>query len=220
MTSLEPLRGMTSLRELSLGQNPVTDITPITALSALSALDLSYTEVIALAPVGQLAGLRSLDLRGSRASDLSVLGELANLETLRLAYTGVKDFSFLERLGGLRVLELRGTGFGDIGLLRCEGLQVLDLSWNYNFLSSIEGIQRFAGLESLDLSFTSAADLTPMGDLPRLRTLGLHSAKRQLPDLPALEQLVITGEEDRGHWEELGRERSVEVVTLTYPAAY
>lgn len=219
VTSLEPLRNMTTLRELSLGRNPVADLSPIASLSALTSLDLSYTEVMQLAPIARLTGLRSLDLRGAKVTDLAVLGELGSLETLRLAYTSVKDFSFLERLTELRALELLGTGFGDMGLLQCENLQTLDVSWNYNFLTSIEGIERFSRLESLDLSFTGVMDLAPLERLPALHTLGLHSTRRELPALPALRRLVITGEEDQSRWEELGRLGGIEVVTLTFPTA-
>ena len=220
ITSLEPLKAMQGLKSLTLAYNPLADIAPLSSLGTLEALDLSYTEVSDAEPLKHLRGLTALDLSGCKATNLSALAELPALQELRLAYTHIRDFRFLAPLEALRVLTLRGAGFGELSLIQSQALEVLDVSWNYTYLTDVEALAGFARLTALDLACTAVTDLSPLSGLPSLRVLGLHGVARELPELPALARLVVVGEEDRAAWEARARGAPYQLEFVPYPTVY
>src|SRR5688572_23043307 len=98
-------------------------------------------------PIAELTNLRWLSLHGWR--NLRVLGRLTRLERLELYEIEITSLRALRGLNRLREFRLMGN------------------------VGSLDGIQGMSALEQVWLRGRVGRDLTPMADLPRLRTLGL-----------------------------------------------
>jgi Leucine-rich repeat (LRR) protein len=102
VSDLDPLRGLTGLQTLWLGNNTqVSDLDPLRGLTGLQDLRLGNTQVSDLAPLRGLTGLDTLVLGNTQVSDLAPLRGLTGLRNLSLDRTQVRD---LRPLAGLRKL--------------------------------------------------------------------------------------------------------------------
>ena len=70
ITSVEPLRRLTTLRSLDISGTKVVDLEPLKGLVALRSLDVSGTDVASLEPLARLTALRSLDVSGTDVASL------------------------------------------------------------------------------------------------------------------------------------------------------
>ena len=70
---IEPLRGLTQLRQLYLGGTQVTDLEPLYHLTQLQWLSLRETQVSDLEPLCELTKLKELVLCETQVSDLTPL---------------------------------------------------------------------------------------------------------------------------------------------------
>ena len=59
--SVEPLKGLTALRELNLNSTQVANLKPLRGLTALRTLDLSATKVADLTPLQDLPNLTKVN---------------------------------------------------------------------------------------------------------------------------------------------------------------
>jgi hypothetical protein len=178
VTDLDFVRGLPELSWLLLGALAnVTDLSPLREQSSLTTLTL--TNCHALADIHDLPVPKSLTALGLRASSLSTgldaLAELTpRIETLLLNHsTRLED---LEQLVPLNPREL--------GLWGCRGI------------TDFTPLARMRGLTFLDLEDTNIADLTPIGELPWLKTLWLRACENvtdlaPLAALPGLRELFI-----------------------------
>jgi hypothetical protein len=98
-------------------------------------------------PIAELTSLRWLSLHGWR--NLRVLGRLTRLERLELYETEITSLRALRGLDRLHEFRLMGN------------------------VGSLDGIQGMSALEDVWLRGRVGRDLTPLADLPRLRTLEL-----------------------------------------------
>jgi internalin A len=155
--SIEPLRGMGSLRVLRLISTKVGSIDVVRGLPDLRELSLLGAPVADLSPLMGLCALEVLNLEYSEAQDYSWLAGLSELKVLFLNHASITESAPLARLSRLRHLVLRGTQVADPSFLR-----------------------RLTGLEVLDLVETPILDFTPLRELPVLRTLKVE--KGRLPD--------------------------------------
>src|SRR5690606_34614897 len=157
--SLAGLECWTTLRELWVGDNDVTDLTPLANLHSLRVLDLGCNPLGDLSALANLSGLEELYL-----DHPSGCGETAKLTNA--------DLQALEDLVGLRRLHLGGHGLTDLSALAGLGrLEVLEA--NDNALSSVAPLASLPGLHTVQLSGNALVDLTPLAALPRLRVLSL-----------------------------------------------
>lgn len=183
--SLDPLRYLASLRELSLASTDYPNLAPLNGLDNLELLDLSHARAN-LVSVGQLVGLRELDLQGARTTprgfelregDGLELAAIRNLELTRLdlRHTKVHEWAALAELSTIRTLDLSYTNFADPLLLA-------DFAW----------------LESLELRRTAITDLSVFARLDALAYLDIAECelldatqiqwlRRARPDLRVVE---------------------------------
>jgi hypothetical protein len=108
ITSLEPIRKMTSLRHLRAGRFQ-GDLSPIADLVHIEVLDIAFTKVTDLRLLSKLTKLRKLDLWGTAVTDFAPL-QGKPLETLDLNY--MQDKPVLTPLGDIPTLawlSLTGT---------------------------------------------------------------------------------------------------------------
>lgn len=149
----------------------------------LDALDDAYSGIESLSLSGfnqaqfeeilpQVPNLRRLELWGCNVEDLSPLLPLAPRLTLQLDWQPdlLEQLAVLPNLFGLEISDIPDADLSQLVAL--------------------------TGLEALALGFDSdsTVDLSPLGMLPRLRSLELNSWRTPsdtLPDMPALEALKL-----------------------------
>lgn len=141
-TTLEPLRSLTNLEELRLGNGPkenaTLDASPLAGLTklkrldihrvkadwsfianltALNDLDLSYSIVGNIPFAAHLVRLRTLKLEGTDVDDIAPIAGLTQLERLIIDRTRVRSIAVLESLPALNWVQLHGAPIKDFGPL-------------------------------------------------------------------------------------------------------
>ena len=74
--SLEPLTGLTGLKELYLAGNGISDISPIAGLTGLTRLNLEHNNISDVSPLAGLTNLKWLQVARNEISDFSPLDGL------------------------------------------------------------------------------------------------------------------------------------------------
>lgn len=201
ITDLTPLEGLAELEVLYLGSNPLEDLTPLASLTGLRELNLDFwdwTELASLRPLAGL-GLESLSLGNVTVLDGSwdVLGTLEHMRTLFLWTPPVEAFAALPSCGALRELKLGNYQQPDLTDL--PELPKLNSMGIFNTLSSIEGIQKQAGIRWLSFCNQDLAGLEPAGALEELEELYLFNVTAPsfapLLEAPALTLVSVDTEE-------------------------
>ncbi|MBE6049906.1 MAG: hypothetical protein E7214_04390 [Clostridium sp.] len=126
--SIEGLQYCTSLKDLSLAENKITDIYPLSNLVNLVNLKLKDNNISDLTPISKLINLDFLNLYGNNISDLKPLANITNLKILSLPENNISDLAPLSKLVNLSYLNLFGNNISDISPLRTlEKLTNVDL---------------------------------------------------------------------------------------------
>ena len=207
VTTLEPLRDLTNLTELTLqcGGNELTmDLDSLDGLQKMTKLQRLNLNGLAklkdLSPLSGLTHLTYLSLSGlSSLSDLSPLSGLTGLQELYMnsasqSYMGsVSDLSPLGTLTELRVLDL--ASFEEIdsldfmkNLTKLQEFSISDRGTRdvYVDISPLAGLTQ---LQSLYLA-CEVSDLTPLSGLHQLRTLNIRGDFPSVEPLRGLSSLV------------------------------
>jgi hypothetical protein len=177
---------------LQLTAVKLTNLTPVRALPALQHLicpsaDEEFGDLKDLSPLQGLP-LKSLNLKGNnKLKDLSPL-EALPLEVLNFyGCTPIADLSPLRRMHTLRELDCGGTKVTELTFLRRLPLTTLILNdCKVENIAPLEGMP----LVRLSLAATRVADLTPLSDAVKLKSLNLNSAPR-IKDLWPLRDLAL-----------------------------
>ena len=97
--SLEPLKGLVGLKQLSAGRSKISDISPLAGLVNLEELELFGNQLISdVSPLASMHKLRRLNLHRNNISDVSPLASLRSLVWVDLAYNNISDISHMEGL--------------------------------------------------------------------------------------------------------------------------
>jgi len=196
ISSLEPLKGFTGLKELDLSGTKSANLEPLKGLTALQKLDLKGTKVESVEPLRGLTDLQKLDLWDSPVADLEPLKELTGLQFLGISGTKVESLEPLKGLTALQELWLRGTKVKSLEPLK--GLTALQELWlRGTKVESLEPLKGLTALQKLDLTGTKVESLEPLKGLTALKELdlsGTTSANLEpLKGLVALRWLNISG---------------------------
>lgn len=191
LTSVEPLRGMTTLRELYLMDTQVSDLRPLAALSGLESVHVGGTKVTDLTPLYGLSRLRGLGVRGLPVGNLEWVSAFTGLKSLDVGDTTLPDLTPLAGLA-LTYLVVDGTGISDLTPLTGMPLTALNIAEN-----PVVDLRPLAGmsLNRLWLAGTKVTDLTAVRDAPLVRLSLARTAVtdlRSLSKMP-LDTLVING---------------------------
>ena len=149
--SIAGLEQATSLRQLSLGMNQISDLAPIAGLSQLTDLHLQWNLINDLAPLGGLTHLESLSLGWNPISDLTPLEELTALVTLSVGQSTLTNIDSLGSLHNLQNLYMDNAG-----------------------LSTLVPLGGLVELRRLGLSGNSIADLSPLQHMTHLTWLRIN----------------------------------------------
>ena len=106
LTDVSPLATLTSLQELDLSDNPLTDVSPLATLTSLQTLVLEDNQLTDVSPLATLTSLRWLWLGNNQLTDVSPLATLTSLHTLGLNNNQLTDVSPLATLTSLQYLYL------------------------------------------------------------------------------------------------------------------
>ena len=174
----------------------VRSLAGIERLTSVREIDLTGQDVSDLGPLAALTGLTSLRLTNNAAvADLSALVGLP-LSNLGLSGTGVADLQPLARTTSLQFVGLSGTGVSDLGpLARSVGL--VELTVAHAAVADLSPLAGAASLSKLDVRDNQVADVTPLASMPALDELWVGGNPvvdlRPLLDAPALLGVDVEG---------------------------
>eukprot|EP01051_Picozoa_sp_SAG22_P021900 SAG22_NODE_5024_length_1104_cov_36.069652_2_plen_234_part_00 len=108
---------LTSLTELDLESNQITDIAPLSALTSLTELDLESNQITDIAPLSALTSLTTLWLEKNQITDIAPLSALTSLTTLWLEKNQITDLAPLSAMTSLTILVISGNQITDLAPL-------------------------------------------------------------------------------------------------------
>ena len=132
-------------------------------LSSMTELYLSNNEITDISILGSLTNLTTLNLYTHGISDISSLGWLTNLTTLNLEYNEITDISFLGSLTNLTQLNLCNNGITDISSLGFL-INLTTLNISYNQITDISALRSLTNLTTLCFAYNQIAPLCVLGE--------------------------------------------------------
>ena len=142
LTSLEPIRGITSLVRVNLTNNSISDISPLGGSTGMSELILTGNNVSDLTVISGMTSLKSLKLDYCPVSDISALSGLGSLQVLSMQNCRISSVSALAGLGSLRELYLDGNSISDLSpLAGLKNLGYLYISGNNVTADNVRALQ-------------------------------------------------------------------------------
>jgi hypothetical protein len=177
---------LTSLRELSLSYNWISDISALSSLTFLEELDLERNEISDISALKKLTHLQKLYLNKNDISDISVLENLTALRSLNLSENMISDISPLKGLTFLNFLFLGKNKISDISVLS-ELIFLENLHLNDNQISDISALEKLTNIQDLYLNNNQISDISVIKNLINIQTLYLDS--NDISDISALEGL-------------------------------
>jgi Leucine-rich repeat (LRR) protein len=167
------LPGITSLTNLFLGGNSISNLTFLQGLSQLTFLDLDNNSVGDLSALAALPNLKGLDLSYNPFANFSQLGTFTALTNLYLSGNSISNLTFLQNLGQLSSLSLCNDTITNISKL--AGLTKLtSLNLGGNLITNFAGLSGWTNLSSLWLYGNSLTNLPSFQGLGRLSNLALN----------------------------------------------
>src|SRR4028118_899228 len=183
----EAERMLSSMTQLDLCHNEITDISSLGSLTNLTTLNLKGNQITDISFLGSLTNLTTLNLKSNQITDISFLGSLTNLTTLHLTWNRITDISFLGSLTNLTRLYLNSNQITDISFLgSLTNLATLNLNWNQ--ITDISFLGSLTNLTKLYLSSNQITDISSLGSLTNLTKLYLSS--NQITDISFLASLT------------------------------
>lgn len=159
-----PIRRLTSLRLLDLSENPISDISPVRELGKLEYFTSGCTNISDISPLSGLTGLVWIWLPNNVLYDLSPLGRLVNLKKLYLFHNQIDDISALKGLVNLEELSLSNNCINDISVL--SELKRLKKLWlDGNQISDVSALSGLTQLKELDVTDNPITDYMPLQKL-------------------------------------------------------
>jgi serine/threonine protein kinase len=153
--SLDDVAKLPNLRDLCLALQDISDLSPLSGLESLERVELKHNPIEDVSPLSSAPLLRSLCLFDTKISDLTALSTCQRLINVDIGCTRVTSMAALEGLNSLQVLSLRKAP-----------------------LKSLQGVGSHETLEQIHLSETQLQDLTPLLDVPHLRTVEVGESMR------------------------------------------
>jgi hypothetical protein len=148
----------------------VRSLAGVEKLTSVRQVDLTGQDVTDLGPLAAMTGLTSLRLTGNAAvADLSALDGLP-LTNLGLSGTGVTDLGPLARTTTLQWVGLADTGVTDLRPL-AGSANLLELDVAHAAVADLSPLTGAAALSKLDVRDNHVADLTPLASMPALDEL-------------------------------------------------
>ena len=178
---------LVNLTTLNLIANQITDISSLGSLTNLTKLHLSYNQIRDFSFLGSLTNLKILSLHNNSITDFSFLDKLPNLTALYLSKNGISDFRFLGFLTNLTTLYLGENQITDISFLH-PLTNLTTLYVHNNPISDFSFLASLTNLTTLDLNNNRITDITSLGSLTHLTELII--TENQITDISFLASLT------------------------------
>ena len=192
ISSLEDITHMPNIQILSLYGQQISDISVLKDTS-IEQLGLGYNPLTDLEPLRGNSSIQYLNLATLNITDTSILATLPNLNSLNISSTGIESLEGLESCR-IETLNLYKTNLQDYGQIRrLTRLKELSLyTITTEILDQLEGLP----LTKIDISYSSRLSLNEFSVFPELENLtyfGDHNAPLTLdqPRLPNLKELDL-----------------------------
>lgn len=111
------LKGMRTLKSLTLFDNDIEDIRPLASLQGLEVLHLRFNIIDELEPLRGLTRVKELSISSNLIDDIAPLQGMRQLEVLNLYKNYVSDLSAVEQMPGLREIYAGENPLHDISPL-------------------------------------------------------------------------------------------------------
>jgi len=195
VSDLSPLSGLDTLESLSLKGNLVSDLWPLAGLDNLHYLEAWSNNITDLEPLAGLAGMTNLHLSNNLIDDVSHLSGLANLVSLNLDQTLVDDLGPLSGLTTLQFLDLGCNDLDDLAIADLSGLTNLrTLRLHNNQITSLTSLTAMTQLEKLALGHNQIADVSLLPSFANLYSLDVsHNPITDFTHIPNISDLTELG---------------------------
>ena len=153
ITSIEPLRGLENLIDVTLWGSPLADASPLAGKTTLEHIDLGGTEVTDLSFLDGMTNLESLFLWNLDSIDLTPLHDLTQLQSLSLSGTGLTDATagFLADLTALEELWIEYNQLTSLApIVANAGIGEGDEVWVHHNYLDLEDTDVLADIETLE----------------------------------------------------------------------
>lgn len=214
---LEPLRGLTSMENLSIRNNRITDLSALSGMTRMKTLNIGSNRITDISPLTGMTRMEWLHAQNNGITDISALSEMRNLEYLYLDTLDLWN-SFnnkvtcvepLRNLTKLRHLWLTGNMVEDISPL-ANLTNLTELFLPFNQISDISVVSGLANLEWLSFEGNiNVTDVSPIRNLTGLKHLGLGGTSPQ--NLYELEGLTNLRTFDLQYAERVDRQQLAEL---------
>lgn len=176
ITTLEPLKGTTSLRKLDCTDLPIKDLSPIQNLINLEELIITGTKVDTLLYLEKLTKLQKLSARDLDIHDISYLKNMTEMIELDLAENQIDTVVALYNMTKLEKLDLSLNHITDISFIK-NLTSVTELHIRKNEIKTLEPLRGFYNLVILDCFNTDITTLEPLAGLKKLTYLDCSHTK-------------------------------------------
>lgn len=186
IADISPLAECSELCELIISDNPVSDFSPLTECAQLSRLVAGATFIENLDEIARIPFLYRLDLFDcGKMRDYSKLREMEFLEELIIKPVTEHTLDIIARMDRLEYLYIWDSP--DLTeLSQLSRLTRLKILWvDLCPVSSVEGVDSFSELTSLNLRNTPATDLSALAECGSLETISVNGTKPESWDFLA-----------------------------------
>lgn len=196
-----------------------SDIKDLKYMTSVTEIILSYNELTDLSPLSGLTQLQKLTYHNNKVKDLSYAKNLKKLKVLGAENNGISDLSPLSGMTELTEIWLKNNNFSDVTPLKnCTKVQYLSIAKNpvsdcsaFSGMKKLKGIhlngcklkslEPFSGCTMLEYAYVGEnqlTDLTPLAGNTGLRILSAPNNKLNgkcsaLKGLTILEELDVSG---------------------------
>lgn len=192
VTDLSALKNLSLLQTLNLYKTNITSLEPLRDASGLTELDCSYTRITTLEPLSGLS-LNTLYMVGVPASDVEALSNLplTRLVLYQIPFDKLPVIADIPTLENLTLYDCGITSLSEIPEM--EQLDSLDIY--SNGLTDLTGVERFQNLTGLCIGDNSITDFTPLVSLKKLTYLDMAGAGNTdfkfLNQMPKLKGILV-----------------------------
>lgn len=165
--NLEPLMGMTGMKELYMQLNAVISLDALSGMYELEKLNVSFNSISSLAPLGLCSKLNWLDASNNTISSVTGIANLPVLATLTLNYNQLSDVSALGACIQLQELNFANNAVYDISTLASlTNLEIFDFS--YNNVSALPSWPQNCALRIIKGAHNQVNSIYCLGGMPNL----------------------------------------------------
>lgn len=174
ISDLRGIQNLTSLTELALLSNSITDVSPLASLTNLVTVLMSGNSSLKdISSLSTLTSLDRLELSGNAVLSISAVSGMTSLTELDLEGNLITDVSPLSGRSSLIRLGLNGNNIADIGPLSSL-TNLIDLTLGDTGRSDISALSGLTALQFLFLHNNSITDVSPLQGLTRLAYIDLE----------------------------------------------